>query len=239
MIHITQSQLPASVPQPKVDKLSDDESIQAPTDCEKRSQSKPNIEITIDEEKGDTRKEIAVPSSFLSSPSDFSVPSTIGRPNAGAKIHEVVNSTRSSDSIIVAACGPARLMLDVRQAVADVLSTGARSISLHCEQFGWWVELQRISALKDIFTGYIDDLKAQKLIADTFGFLNHGPLLAGIRLLWSTNSKKFSGPYFATSGQLLSMKHGMLDLLDMFLPCGAWWRKRVVEGGFREGYKDC
>ena len=93
--------------------------------------------MVIDEEKGNATKEVVVHSSPLTSSSDPSWPVIFGRPHTAAKIHEIVNSTESSDSTIVAACGPEGLMLEVRQAVAEVVSSGTRSVSLHCEQFGW------------------------------------------------------------------------------------------------------
>jgi ferredoxin-NADP reductase len=66
-----------------------------------------------------------------------SFPVIHGRPDMMPKIHEIVNNTKRSDSTIVAGCGPEGLMLEVRQAVAEVVSTGERNVTLHCEQFGW------------------------------------------------------------------------------------------------------
>jgi ferredoxin-NADP reductase len=135
-VHVTRSQVSTAL-QPITDKLFDDEGLQRPADFEKQSLPKSNIVMVVDEEKGDATKEAAAHSSSLSSSSDSTWPVLLGRPDTAAKIQEIINNTEESDSTIVAGCGPEGLMLDIRQAVADILGTGKRSVRLHCEQFGW------------------------------------------------------------------------------------------------------
>jgi ferredoxin-NADP reductase len=135
-VHVTRSQVSTAL-QPITDKLFDDEGLQRPADFEKQSLPKSNIVMVVDEEKGDATKEAAAHSSSLSSSSDSTWPVLLGRPDTAAKIQEIINNTEESDSTIVAGCGPEGLMLDIRQAVADIVGTGKRSVRLHCEQFGW------------------------------------------------------------------------------------------------------
>lgn len=119
-----------------IDKLSDDEGIQTPANSEKPSLAPSNTEADIDIERGDAKKEVAAhirPVSLLNS----SIPIILGRPATAAKINEIVDGTECSDSIIVAACGPEGLMQDIRQAVASMVGAGKRSVTLHCERFGW------------------------------------------------------------------------------------------------------
>jgi hypothetical protein len=118
-----------------VDKLSDDEGAQTPADYEKPSLARSTTEADIDMEKGDSIKEAVIHNRSVSLNS--SMPVIFGRPVTTAKINEIMGSTEFSDSIIVAACGPDGLMREVRQAVACVVGAGKRSVTLHCEQFGW------------------------------------------------------------------------------------------------------
>jgi CRISPR/Cas system type I-B associated protein Csh2 (Cas7 group RAMP superfamily) len=133
-IHITRT-MASTLSTSAANKLSDDEG--APTRTDYESPQLPNVlQVEIVTEKGYTDEEAAMHNSSVSSLSNHS--SIIyGRPDAAARIREIVNTTEGSDSTIVAACGPEGLMLQVRRAVAGVVSTGTRSVSLHCEQFGW------------------------------------------------------------------------------------------------------
>ena len=61
----------------------------------------------------------------------------LGRPDIGAKVHGIVAGTEAHERIIVAACGPDSLMMEARRVVAALVATQDRSVTLHCEQFGW------------------------------------------------------------------------------------------------------
>lgn len=60
-----------------------------------------------------------------------------GRPNIANMIPSMIENTESIRETVIAVCGPKSLMLNTRQVVANLISVGRQSISLHCEQFGW------------------------------------------------------------------------------------------------------
>jgi hypothetical protein len=85
--------------------------------------------------------------SVLSRPSstaESSISVIRGRPDIGAKVHDIVAGIEAHERIIVAACGPDSLMMETRRAVAALVATQDRSATLHCEQLGWSVTDGRI-----------------------------------------------------------------------------------------------
>ncbi|OAA66606.1 Ferric reductase, NAD binding protein [Niveomyces insectorum RCEF 264] len=60
-----------------------------------------------------------------------------GRPDAATVIQNAVQSTASSQRVLVAACGPPALMKVVRNATAKCITSDGPGVELHCEQFGW------------------------------------------------------------------------------------------------------
>lgn len=117
------------------DKISNEKSSSTLADYKNLQLSKlPQTEV--DMEKGFMNNEAVLHNRSVSSLSPHSL-IMHGRPDAAARIQEIVDKTESSDSTIVAACGPEELMLQVRRAVVGVVGTGRRSVCLHCEQFGW------------------------------------------------------------------------------------------------------
>lgn len=60
-----------------------------------------------------------------------------GRPDILSTIHGIANECDASQRIIVAACGPAGLSNDVRDAVKSCTKVDGPSLDLHLEAFGW------------------------------------------------------------------------------------------------------
>jgi len=60
-----------------------------------------------------------------------------GRPDIQAIISQVIRSASADEAIIVAACGPKKMMVDARNAVAGLTRINGPSITIHTEQFGW------------------------------------------------------------------------------------------------------
>ena len=61
----------------------------------------------------------------------------LGRPDISTSIRDIVNRTVEEEGTIVAACGPESLMKETRATVRDLVASSGRSVTLHCEQFGW------------------------------------------------------------------------------------------------------
>lgn len=61
----------------------------------------------------------------------------LGRPDISAIVRDLVASTGAHERTIVAACGPNSLMAETRGVVAGLVASESRSVTLHCEQFGW------------------------------------------------------------------------------------------------------
>ena len=61
----------------------------------------------------------------------------LGRPEISASIRDIVSATTEEEGTIVAACGPESLMKETRATVGDLVASSGRSVTLHCEQFGW------------------------------------------------------------------------------------------------------
>jgi NAD(P)H-flavin reductase len=61
----------------------------------------------------------------------------LGRPDISAAIRSIADATLEHEKTIVAACGPESLMQEARGVVADLVKSSGRSVTLHCEQFGW------------------------------------------------------------------------------------------------------
>jgi hypothetical protein len=72
-----------------------------------------------------------------SSTADLGIQEVLSRPDIGATIRELVAGTESNERTIVAACGPNSLMTETREVVAGLVTSQSRSVTLHCEKFGW------------------------------------------------------------------------------------------------------
>lgn len=72
-----------------------------------------------------------------SSRSESNISIIPGRPDVAAKIQGIVACTETHEKTIVAACGPDGLMNQTRRIVAALVASQDRSVTLHCEQFGW------------------------------------------------------------------------------------------------------
>lgn len=92
-----------------LDEISNNGGTQTPADYEEPSLPKPKKNLDIDMEKRDTKMEATIHGHSQSS-LNYGVPLILGRPHTAAKIHEIVGSTKSSDTTIVVACGPEGLM---------------------------------------------------------------------------------------------------------------------------------
>jgi hypothetical protein len=68
---------------------------------------------------------------------ESTLPVTLGRPDISATIRSIVGAREEHERIIVAACGPKSLMRETRVVVGDLVANSGRSVTLHCEQFGW------------------------------------------------------------------------------------------------------
>jgi hypothetical protein len=68
---------------------------------------------------------------------ESNVPVVLGRPDITAMIRSIVGATEVYERTIVAACGPDSLMKETRIVVGDLVANSERSVTLHCEQFGW------------------------------------------------------------------------------------------------------
>jgi ferredoxin-NADP reductase len=60
-----------------------------------------------------------------------------GRPDIRAIISQVISRASPDEHVIVAACGPKKMMVDTRNVVAGLTSINGPSITIHAEQFGW------------------------------------------------------------------------------------------------------
>ena len=101
---------------------------------------KQNVDRVHDLEKSspdvsDPEKDV---SGHCSASSPDSVQSIVlGRPDISASIRDIVSATAEDEGTIVAACGPESLMKETRATVGDLVASSGRSVTLHCEQFGW------------------------------------------------------------------------------------------------------
>jgi hypothetical protein len=89
-----------------------------------------------DIEKSDPEKHATIyskPSPTLES----NITEVIGRPDIDVKVGNIVAGMGAHERAIVAACGPAGLMAKTRRVVAALVSTQDKSLTLHCERFGW------------------------------------------------------------------------------------------------------
>ncbi|KAG5965367.1 hypothetical protein E4U58_002866 [Claviceps cyperi] len=59
------------------------------------------------------------------------------RPDIPLLIREVVGEAAAQESILIAGCGPGKLMDVMRETTADCIRWDGPSIELHCEQYGW------------------------------------------------------------------------------------------------------
>ncbi|KAI0540483.1 ferric reductase NAD binding domain-containing protein [Xylaria digitata] len=67
----------------------------------------------------------------------LSLPVIYGRPDIEALVREAVASTRTDQRILIAACGPTKLVDTVRNTAASCIRVDGPSVELHIEQFGW------------------------------------------------------------------------------------------------------
>lgn len=72
-----------------------------------------------------------------SSPQTLNLPVMLGRPDISATIQHIVGATDDHERTIVAACGPESLMSEARDIVGVLMKSSGKSVTLHCEQFGW------------------------------------------------------------------------------------------------------
>jgi hypothetical protein len=68
---------------------------------------------------------------------ESTVPIILGRPDISSRVRDVVSATGEPERTIVAACGPESLMNETRSVVGELVKSSERSVTLHCEQFGW------------------------------------------------------------------------------------------------------
>ncbi|KAG6079459.1 hypothetical protein E4U30_000767 [Claviceps sp. LM220 group G6] len=59
------------------------------------------------------------------------------RPDIPGLIREVVGEAAAQESILIAGCGPGKLMDVMRETTADCIRWDGPSIELHCEKYGW------------------------------------------------------------------------------------------------------
>lgn len=73
----------------------------------------------------------------VSSIEGLSLPLTYGRPDIEAMVRQAILSVDKDKKVLVAACGPTRLVDTVRNTTASCIKVNGPSVELHCEQFGW------------------------------------------------------------------------------------------------------
>ncbi|KAE9368550.1 hypothetical protein N431DRAFT_547515 [Stipitochalara longipes BDJ] len=94
-------------------------------------------ESSFEKSKVDSDPEKAASGSCSPTPRESNSPVLVGHPDISAVIHHIVSATEENERTIVAACGPESLMGETRCVVANLVATSRRSVTLHCEQFGW------------------------------------------------------------------------------------------------------
>ncbi|KAI2623816.1 ferric reductase NAD binding domain-containing protein [Xylaria nigripes] len=67
----------------------------------------------------------------------LNLPFVHGRPDIEFSVRKAIASLGNDKRILVAACGPTKLIDTVRDTTAKCISVGGPSVELHCEQFGW------------------------------------------------------------------------------------------------------
>ncbi|KAE8449041.1 hypothetical protein EG329_008629 [Mollisiaceae sp. DMI_Dod_QoI] len=67
----------------------------------------------------------------------MTLPVRLGRPDINAIIRSIASGTEEQERTIVAACGPKGLMRETCDVVGDLVVHSGRSVTLHCEHFGW------------------------------------------------------------------------------------------------------
>ncbi|KAK8120590.1 hypothetical protein PG999_004710 [Apiospora kogelbergensis] len=65
------------------------------------------------------------------------VPVEQGRPDIAALIRSAIATVGRDQRVLVAACGPDKLMKVVRNTTAECIAVDGPAVELHCEQFGW------------------------------------------------------------------------------------------------------
>jgi hypothetical protein len=61
----------------------------------------------------------------------------LGRPDISATIRDIVGAIDDHERTIVVACGPESLMREAQGVAGALMESSGRSVTLHCEQFGW------------------------------------------------------------------------------------------------------
>ncbi|GIZ42329.1 hypothetical protein CKM354_000560400 [Cercospora kikuchii] len=100
------------------------------------SQTSPTVD---DLEKGLDFKSLSVEPSVSTRSSDTILrPVTeFGRPDISALLGKSVEGLVERDNVLVAACGPAGMLTDLRGAAIDVQAVAAPMIDVHCEEFSY------------------------------------------------------------------------------------------------------
>jgi Ferric reductase NAD binding domain len=105
------------------------ESISPPTQTSSFEKSENNL--------SDPEKSASALESFASDTQSSTLSVMDGRPDISAEIRAIVSGMEEHERTIVAACGPESLMKETRAVVGDLVVSSGRSVTLHCEQFGW------------------------------------------------------------------------------------------------------
>ncbi|KHN94013.1 Flavoprotein transmembrane component [Metarhizium album ARSEF 1941] len=94
---------------------------------------------TIDLEKAQPQSDDeSVPPESSSCPVDLrGIPIRYQKPNVVALVRDVVGGTRAEERVLIAGCGPSRMMDSIRETAAECIRSDGPSVELHCEEFGW------------------------------------------------------------------------------------------------------
>lgn len=90
-----------------------------------------------DADISDPEKAVRASGSCSPTRPESTLPVMLGRPDISATVRGIVSTTGEHERAIVAACGPESLMRETRSVVGELVKKSERSITLHCEQFGW------------------------------------------------------------------------------------------------------
>ncbi|KAJ2998694.1 hypothetical protein NUW58_g239 [Xylaria curta] len=90
-----------------------------------------------DIEKNDVANSVDYTEEIPSTIAGLNLPVIYSRPNLEDLVSEAILSLDKDKKILIAACGPDRLVSVVRNATASCIPVDGPSVELHCEQFGW------------------------------------------------------------------------------------------------------
>jgi hypothetical protein len=100
---------------------------------------KPASLISSDDD--DEKSSVAVVVEIPATPTGDNMPlppyAVPGRPDVHSIIRRIASECEANQQVIVAACGPAGLSNDVRDAVGSCIDVDGPSLNLHLEAFGW------------------------------------------------------------------------------------------------------